>query len=151
MGGYCRSYVLGICIEKRDAHCCFSTPLARILNEQIRPQLGRSWGVPRARTVPESTRRTDLSGPAITWFPMDDLILMDVQMPVMDGLEATRYIRQLPQGVSVPILAMTANAFAEDRAHCLEVGMDDFLSKPVDPERLVAILRHWLVRSRQVQ
>ena len=48
VGGYCRSDILGICIEKRDAYCCFNTPLARILNEQIRPQLGRDWGDPKA-------------------------------------------------------------------------------------------------------
>ncbi|WP_326541516.1 response regulator [Pseudorhodoferax sp.] len=72
-----------------------------------------------------------------------DLVLMDVQMPVMDGTEATRAIRQRI-GQSLPILAMTANAFAEDRQACLEAGMNDHVGKPVDPEVLYAKLLRWL-------
>ena len=73
-----------------------------------------------------------------------DLVLMDVQMPVMDGLAATRELRTLPGWAKVPILAMTANAFAEDRERCLAAGMDDYVAKPVMPERLYGTLDRWL-------
>ncbi|MFG6459493.1 ATP-binding protein [Roseateles sp. BYS96W] len=78
------------------------------------------------------------------------LVLMDVQMPVMDGLEATRTIRQLPEGATLPILAMTANAFDEERRRCLEAGMDDHVAKPVVAEQLFATLYDWLSGARNV-
>ncbi|HSI50412.1 MAG TPA: response regulator [Ideonella sp.] len=71
------------------------------------------------------------------------LILMDMQMPGMDGLQATRQIRAMGQ-TSIPIVAMTANAFSEDRAACLQAGMNDHLPKPVDPGSLYATLLRWL-------
>ncbi|MBG6080922.1 PAS domain S-box-containing protein [Rubrivivax gelatinosus] len=74
------------------------------------------------------------------------LILMDVQMPGLDGLAATRQIRE-HLGNAVPIVAMTANAFAEDRAVCLDAGMNDHLSKPVEPQRLFDTLRRWLEKA----
>jgi PAS domain S-box-containing protein len=73
-----------------------------------------------------------------------DAILMDVQMPHMDGYTATRHIRALETGRRQPIIAMTAAAIAGERERCLEAGMDDFLTKPVDASRLAETLKRWL-------
>ncbi|MFT7721536.1 MAG: ATP-binding protein [Roseateles sp.] len=76
------------------------------------------------------------------------LVLMDVQMPVMDGLDATRAIRRLAKGAALPILAMTANAFDEERQRCLDAGMDDHVAKPVVAEQLFGTLHDWLSGAR---
>jgi signal transduction histidine kinase/DNA-binding response OmpR family regulator len=73
-----------------------------------------------------------------------DLILMDMQMPQMDGLAATHVIRALPGWADTPIIAMTANAFSEDRRACLAAGMNDHIGKPVNPEHMFATLARWL-------
>lgn len=73
-----------------------------------------------------------------------DLIIMDMQMPRMDGLEAVRRIRQIPGNAGVPILALTASGFDEDRQRCMQAGMDAFLSKPVDSALLFATVAKWL-------
>ncbi|MBK1684653.1 PAS domain S-box protein [Rhodoferax fermentans] len=72
------------------------------------------------------------------------LVLMDVQMPVTDGLSATRLIRQLPGKAAVPILALTGNAFSEDRQRCLAAGMNDFITKPIQPAVLFRTMLRWL-------
>jgi len=77
-----------------------------------------------------------------------DLILMDLQMPRMDGLEATRAIRALPGHAHTPIVALTANAYSEDRRNSIAAGMNDFVAKPVSPEQLYAVVDKWLPGSR---
>ena len=73
-------------------------------------------------------------------------VLMDMQMPVMDGIEATRIIRSNPRFQELPIIAMTANAMAADRERCLQAGMNDHIPKPIDPEELFRVLTRWTKR-----
>jgi signal transduction histidine kinase len=80
-----------------------------------------------------------------------DLVLMDVQMPVLNGLDAAREIRRLPRRATLPIIAMTANAFNEDREECLTAGMNDHIGKPVMPETMYAVMLHWLRLRRDTE
>jgi CheY-like chemotaxis protein len=75
-----------------------------------------------------------------------DAVLMDMQMPVMDGIEATRVIRSNPRFRGLPIIAMTANAMASDRILCLDAGMNDHIAKPIDPDQLFGVLLRWIKR-----
>jgi CheY-like chemotaxis protein len=78
-----------------------------------------------------------------------DVVLMDMQMPVMDGVEATRAIRSDPRHQELPIIAMTANVMASDRELCLEAGMNDHIAKPIDPDQLFGVLVRWIRRTDQ--
>jgi two-component system sensor histidine kinase/response regulator len=73
-----------------------------------------------------------------------DVVLMDMQMPVMDGVTATKHIRELPQFADLPILAMTANVLQSDRERCTAAGMNDYLSKPIEPDELWQALLKWI-------
>ena len=75
--------------------------------------------------------------------PAPEGVLMDMQMPVMDGIEATRVIRFDPRFQDLPIIAMTANAMAADREKCLKAGMNDHIGKPIDPDELFSVLLRW--------
>jgi CheY-like chemotaxis protein len=75
-----------------------------------------------------------------------DIVLMDVMMPEMDGLDTTRAVRQIQRFRDLPIIAVTAKAMKGDREKCIEAGAWDYLAKPVDPDELLATLRAWLVR-----
>ena len=75
-----------------------------------------------------------------------DLILLDIMMPEMDGFETMREIRKIPALKNLPIIAVTAKAMKGDREKCIEAGAWDYLSKPVDSEQMLAVLRAWMPR-----
>jgi CheY-like chemotaxis protein len=78
--------------------------------------------------------------------PDVEIVLMDIMMPEMDGIETMREIRKIPELKNLPIVAVTAKAMKGDREKCMEAGAWDYLSKPVDPEQLLSVLRAWLHR-----
>jgi CheY-like chemotaxis protein len=78
--------------------------------------------------------------------PDVDIVLMDIMMPEMDGMETTRAIRKIPKFQNLPIVAVTAKAMKGDREKCIEAGAWDYLSKPVDTDQMLSVLRAWLHR-----
>ncbi|MDP1524713.1 MAG: PAS domain S-box protein [Rhodocyclaceae bacterium] len=123
-----------------QAYACYRLLLVEdnVLNQEVGQDMLHSAGL--SADVADNGRDALMMASARHY----DLILMDMQMPVMDGLKATRAIRALPGYQQVPIVAMTANAFEDDRRQCYEAGMNDHIAKPVVPERLYQVLRQWL-------
>ena len=112
-----------------------------LLNQEVAVELLQDMGF-AVQVANDGVEAVELAGQKAY-----DLILMDMQMPRMDGLEATRQIRQLPAHAQTPIVAMTANAFAEDRAQAVAAGMSDHLPKPVDPDLMGHVLAAWLPQA----
>ena len=75
-----------------------------------------------------------------------DLVLMDVMMPVMDGLAATREIRKNPAWKKLPVITLTAKAMPDDQQRCIDAGANDYMAKPLDVEKLLSLVRVWMPR-----
>ena len=138
----------------REALPSFKGRKARILlaednitNQQVALGILKKLGLHVADAVANGREAVD----ALKTLPYD-LVLMDVQMPVMDGLEASRRIRGTQSAVcnhAIPIIAMTANAMQGDRDKCLEAGMDDYVAKPIAPQDLAEALEKWLPKGEE--
>ena len=109
----------------------------------------RAEGVPLDRAEAGNSSADGLAGEqalAALETGQFDIVLMDVEMPEMDGVKATTLIRERELGRRTPIIALTAKAMQDDRRRCLAAGANDYLAKPVETERLLALLRLWLYR-----
>ena len=118
-----------------DARNCRVTALTR-RDVQRAAESAREFGIDHAFT---STAELCAS-------PDVDAVLMDIMMPEFDGLDTTRAIREIPDLKELPIIAVTAKAMKGDREKCIEAGAWDYLSKPVNPEQMLAVLRAWIRR-----
>lgn len=112
------------------------------INQQVAGEILRNAGM--SVTIADNGRRAlDIIGS-----DSFDAVLMDLQMPEMDGFETTRVLRSIPEYVNLPIIAMTAHAMSGDRERCLQAGMDDHTPKPVDPQNLISTLKKWINPTR---
>jgi len=109
-----------------------------VINQRVASEILKNAGI-RVATALNGERAVEMVQAADY-----DAVLMDIQMPVMDGFEATRQIKDLSDVVTPPIIAMTAHAMKGDREKCLEAGMDDYISKPIDSEKLLFVLSKWI-------
>jgi signal transduction histidine kinase/DNA-binding response OmpR family regulator len=114
------------------------------INQQIVDHLLQRLGV----TVEFANNGREAVDAVLSDYTRFDAVIMDVQMPVMDGLEATRLIRARVDATQLPIIAMTAHAMEEERQLCLDAGMNDHVTKPVDPKTLTATLGRWITSAR---
>ncbi|HEY5348257.1 MAG TPA: response regulator [Candidatus Lustribacter sp.] len=115
------------------------------INQQIVEHLLQRLGI----TVEFAANGREAADAVIADYTRFDAVIMDVQMPVMDGLEATRLIRRHVDATQLPIVAMTAHAMEQERLLCLEAGMNDHLTKPVDPKNLTRTLGRWIAVPRR--
>ncbi len=115
------------------------------INQQIVEHLLQRQGI----TVEFAANGREAVDAVIADYTRFDAVIMDVQMPVMDGLEATRLIRRHVTAEQLPIIAMTAHAMEQERQLCLEAGMNDHLTKPVDPKSLIRALGRWITEPRR--
>jgi len=139
-------------IEPRDAAQAGSLPPAQVLvvednrfNQEVAMAVLKRAGL-EVDLAADGERAVEMAAKR-----QYDVVLMDLQMPVMDGFEATARLRELPGYAATPILALTANAFGETRAACLAAGMNDHIAKPISPQRLCGALARWLPRASVAQ
>ncbi|OYD86410.1 response regulator [Azospirillum brasilense] len=146
--------------EATPLHACAPVPAGLLRPQQRRPLFGQRLLLVEDNGISQEVAREILerAGARVTLAgngyeaiarveeadPPFDLVLMDVQMPEMDGFEATRRLRARPAGQGLPIIAMTASALPSDRQRCLDGGMDDHIAKPIDVEQLFSVVTRWL-------
>jgi CheY-like chemotaxis protein len=130
--------------DARDREAVFEGRRILIVEDDVRNVFALTSVLePRGATV-EIARNGREALEHLRQNPDVDLVLMDIMMPVMDGLQATREIRKQPQLAKLPIIALTAKAMIDDREKCLEAGANDYIAKPLDADKLLSLARVWI-------
>ena len=132
--------------EVRDREAVFEGRRILIVEDDVRNVFALSHVLEPKGAKVEIARNGREALDVLDRNPKIDLVLMDVMMPEMDGITATREIRKRPEFARLPIIALTAKAMKDDQDRCLEAGCNDFASKPLDVEMLLSLLRVWMPR-----
>ncbi|MEO8704645.1 MAG: response regulator, partial [Kofleriaceae bacterium] len=130
--------------DARDREAVFEGRRILIVEDDVRNVFALTSVLEPKGAVVEIARNGREALSALDKHPDTDLVLMDIMMPEMDGLEATRALRKQPRFARTPVIALTAKAMNDDREKCIAAGANDYIAKPLDVDKLISLARVWI-------